>query len=467
MNRLTTDNLHFTEQVKKQFGEAPDLYFRQVGKTTLVYLLGIVNEQRVGQEIIEKIESNQNLTASDLKETTQFDKIVQSILAGMIVIKHEGEERVLIANMSSSPHRSVENPETETTLRGPHEGFTELMEMNAALIRRRVQSEHLQMLVWHIGSVSTTEVRLVYLRGTAPQHVVDEMTRRLSNLTLDSVLGSGSIEEMIRDHPLSIFPTMQTTERPDVVSRALLNGKVAVLTANTPFALMVPFQFWSAFIAIEDYYINFFSATFLRLIRAAFIGLSILLPSLYVAITTFHLEMLPTNLLLSFTAQRETSPFPAIVEAIIMEITFEALREAAVRLPRTISQTVSIVGALVIGQAIVQAGIISTPMVIVVSLTGIASLTFPVYDMTYPFRILRFGLLLLAGSFGLFGIVIGLIFIAIYLTGLESAGIPYLSPLAPVNLKDFNDFIFRAPTWLLENNKNKRSSNSSVKEPKS
>ncbi len=255
---------------------------------------------------------------------------------------------------------------------------------------------------------------------------------------------------MIQNQPYSLFPTVQFTERPDVVVGSLLEGRVSILVDNTPFALIAPFQFWTALQASEDYYNNYIYGTFVRLVRAIFIIMALLMPSLYVAITTYHQEMLPTNLLFSVAAAREATPFPALVEAILMEITFEALREAGVRLPRPVGQAVSIVGALVIGQAAVQAGIVSAPMVIVVSLTGIASFTIPRFNMSFAIRILRFPIIFLAGSFGLFGIVFGLLLLGIHLTGIRTLGVPYLTPLAPFTSSGIKDVLVRAPIWKMK-----------------
>lgn len=441
-------------EIKQRFGHAPDLQFRRMPSCLIVYLESLVDEQRLEREIISPIASrkacnSETITIDNLQETEDFEFALNSLLKGMVVIAQEGIARFLMANAILMPQRSIGLPQTENVLQGPHEGLTELMSTNVALIRRRLPSEKLRMKVFQIGNIVQTEVRLLFLEGITPDHIVEELTKRLSAIKIDSVIESNTIDELIKDHPRSIFPTMQITERPDIVTASLLVGKIVILTNNSPYALIAPFTFWTAFQSAEDYYINYNSATFLRLIRTIFISLSLFLPSLYVAITTFHPEMLPLNLLSSFTAMREASPFPAVIEAFFMEVTFEALREAAIRLPKLISQTVSIVGGLVIGQAIVQANIISTPMIIVVSITGIASLTIPRYPMTYPIRILRFMLLLLAGTFGLFGILFGSMIIGIYLTGLTSVGMPYLAPISPFQFSVFRDILVRAPHWIL------------------
>lgn len=440
----------FAEDLKQTFGSMPDLIFRSAGSSIIVYISGLVDQQRIEREIIDPMSTRQvaegiTVKTPSIEQTTDYQKTVQALLSGMAAVAICGREQVILANVSAVPHRSVTKPETETVIHGPREGFVEHIETNVALIRRILNSEKLRMKKWNLGSVTQTEVRLAYLDGVAPNKLVSEISNRISSVRLEGIIDSNYITENIKDRPLSIFPTLQTTERPDVVADALLKGKVAVIINNSPFALILPVTFWNAFQSIEDYYLLYSSATFLRVIRALYIISALFLPSLYVAISTFHVEMIPTELLLSIAVSRESSPFPALVEALIMESVFEALREAIVRLPTMLGQAVSVLGALVIGQAIVQAGIVSIPMIIVVSITGIASLMIPRYEMTFAIRILRILLLLLAGTFGLFGITLGLFFTQTYLTGISSAGMPYMSPIAPLLRNGLKDFLIRKP----------------------
>lgn len=450
--RMSTweDQKQFAEQLSRTFGHVSDLVFRGAGRSLIVYLAGIVDEKRIEREIIRPLEANPDadgipVNSPAVKTTGDYEETVQALLSGAAAIAIVGRENVILANVASVPHRNINRPETETVVQGPREGLVEHLETNIALLRRMLKSDKLHIRTWKIGSVVKTDVRMLYLDGVASDELVTEIAKRISAVQLDAVIESNYLAENIKDRPFSLFPTVQSTERSDVVTEALVKGRVAVLVDNTPFALIFPFTFWNNFQAIEDYYINYSSATFLRAIRALFIILALLLPSLYVAITTYHVEMLPTDLLLSIAASRETSPFPAVVEALIMESIFEALREAIVRLPRILGQAVSVVGALVIGQSIVQAGIISIPMIIVVSVTGIASLMIPRYEMTFAIRIMRMILLVLAGSLGLYGVALGLFFTQAYLTGIQSAGTPYLTPIAPLVVRGLKDFLLRAP----------------------
>ncbi|GAA3330635.1 hypothetical protein GCM10020331_084000 [Ectobacillus funiculus] len=262
-----------------------------------------------------------------------------------------------------------------------------------------------------VGRLSNTNIVITYLDGVVEPSLVAEVRERLRRIDIDAILESGYIEELIGDNPFSVFPQVNNTERPDKVAANLLEGKIGILIDNTPFALIMPITFFYEMLqSSEDYYQHFMVSTVIRWLRFCMIGIALLLPSLYIAITTYHPEMLPTTLLLSVASGRETVPFPAFVEALIMEISFEGLREAGVRLPRTVGQAVSIVGALVIGQAAVQAGIVSATMVIVVSITGISSFIFPVFfSQGIAIRLLRFPMMICAATLGLYGILVAIL----------------------------------------------------------
>ncbi|MED4797818.1 spore germination protein, partial [Priestia megaterium] len=268
---------------------------------------------------------------------------------------------------------------SQTVVRGPRDSFTETLRTNTALIRRRIKSPKLWIESQQIGEFTKTDIALVYIDGIADEQVIQEVKERLSKIDIDGILESGYIEELIQDEDYTPFPTMHNTERPDSVAAGLLEGRIAILVDGTPFVLMVPALFIQFFQAAEDYYQRADISTLIRLMRYMAFFLALLTPSAYIALTTFHQEMLPFALLISIAAQREGVPFPAIIEAFIMEITFEILREAGVRLPRAVGSAISIVGALVLGEAAVQAGLVSPAMVIVVSITAISNFVSPVY----------------------------------------------------------------------------------------
>jgi spore germination protein KA len=390
--------------------------------------------------------------------------LYNSILSGETVILVEGHPYGLAANTTGGNKRAVEEPTSQSVVRGPREGFTESISTNISLIRRRIKTPNLWLETMTIGEVTNTTVGIMYIKGIVNDKIVDEARLRLARIEIDGILESGNIEELIQDETFTPFPTLYNTERPDVVASGLLEGRFAVLVDGTPFVLLAPVLFVQFYQSAEDYYQRAEFATLIRILRYAGFFISLLAPSMYIAITTFHQELLPSSLLISLAAQREGIPFPAFIEALLMEVTFEILREAGVRLPKTVGQAVSIVGALVIGQAAVEAGLVSPAMVIIVAITAIANFIIPSFNMGISVRILRFILMFFAATFGLFGITVGLIGMVQHLCSLRSFGVPYMSPMAPFNLADQKDTIFRLPQWGLFSRPRFISKNNNIRE---
>ncbi|WP_127496211.1 spore germination protein [Paenibacillus glycanilyticus] len=393
--------------------------------------------------------TEQSIAIGKLSEVSTIEQAGYSILEGSTVLVVDGSLRAIVMDTTGGKTRAVEEPSSQTVIRGPKSGFTENLRTNTSLIRRIIKSPDIRFDYKMIGRQTRTNVAVVYLEGIAEQEIVNEVHRRLDKIDIDGVLESGYVEEFIQDRAFTPFPLLQNTERPDAASAALLEGQVVVMVSGTPFVLIAPVTFAKFFQSSEDYYQRYDIATFLRIIRMASFFISMLLPSLYIAITTFHQEMLPTSLLISLAAQREGIPFPALLEAFLMEITFEILREAGVRMPRIIGPAISIVGALVLGQAAVQAGIISAAMVIVVSFTAIASFVIPAVNMGIAARLIRFVLMILAGTFGLFGIMSGLMILLAHLCGLRSFGKPYMMPFSPFVPSNLKDVLIRVPWWAM------------------
>ncbi|TXK84789.1 spore germination protein [Paenibacillus sp. N3.4] len=391
-----------------------------------------------------------SLTSSgEIKTVTDFHFLCDCLLAGETMILIDGYELGISVNTAGADKRSIEESSTQSVVRGPRDGFTETLGTNIALIRKRIKSPELWVETMNIGRVTQTTVALMYIHGIVNMKIVDEVRIRLSRIDIDGILESGNIEELIQDETLTLFPTIYNSERPDVISSGLLEGRVAILVDGTPFVLEAPALFVQFFQSSEDYYQRAEFATLIRILRYICFFISLMGPSLYIAITTFHQELLPSSLLFNLAAQREGIPFPAFVEAILMEVTFEILREAGVRLPKTVGQAVSIVGALVIGQAAVDAGLVSPAMVIVVAITAIANFVIPAFNMGISIRIMRFILMIFAATFGLFGITVGLIGMVQHLCSLRSFGVPYMAPMAPFVLIDQKDTILRLPQWSL------------------
>ena len=287
----------------------------------------------------------------------------------------------------------------------------------------------------------------MYISDLAKQEIVDEIRRRLNAIQIDGILESGYTEELIKDNRYSIFPTFLNSEKPDSVAAGLLEGKAAILVDGTPFVLTAPALFAEFFQASEDYYHQFYISTFVRIFRYIAFVFSIIVPSLYIALATFHQEMVPTPLLISMISEREGVPFPTTIEVFAMEVVFEILREAGIRMPRVIGSAVSIVGALVLGQAAVDAGLISAMIVIIVSITAISSFAIPNYSMGNAARLLRFILMFITSIFGLFGIFMSTIGLLLELCRLKSIGVPYMSPFAPKAKFASKDTILRFPLW--------------------
>lgn len=455
--------------------KSSDIVFRnfQVGKNQaglLIFVAGLTDKELIntdvlrpliqydnhsnqgdilGEDKIKEILQNQVITSAQLSEGKTHGEVVKSILAGDTAILIDGMDQAIFASLRAWDKRSVEEPQVEPVIRGPREGFTENLGTNTSMIRRRLKTSNLKTELIQVGRLSKTDIIIIYLAGISDNAVIEEVRSRINQIDIDAILDSGNIEELIEDNSWSIFPQCAYTERPDKLVSSLLEGQVGIMVDNTPFALIVPQTFFQMMQAPDDYYERSLVMTFVRLIRYLFLFVALLLPALYIALSTFHQGMIPTTLLLSMAASRENIPFPAFIEAMIMEIFFEGLREAGVRLPRPVGQTVSIVGALVIGQAAIQAGIVSAPMVITVSITGIASFTIPRFNQALAIRVLRFILMILASILGLYGVFMGFLVILIHMASLRSFGVPYLSPLAPFELSSLKDVFVRVPWWAM------------------
>ena len=381
------------------------------------------------------------------QEGCELNILYQDLLSGKTIFLINGYDKFLSINTSSTAGRAIDEPSTQSVIRGPKEGFTEKIDVNIALVRKRIKSTSLRVEDLTVGSTTNTQITLMYVNTIARKDIIDEIKRRLNKIQIDGILDSGNIEELIKDDRYSIFPEFLNSEKPDSVAAALLEGRVAILVDGTAFVLTAPALFVEFLQASEDYYHHFMISTLIRIIRYIAFFLTIFVPSLYISLVTFHQEMIPTPLLISIAAQREGIPFPAFVEALLMEMIFEILREAGVRMPRVIGQAISIVGALVLGQAAVEAGIISAVMVIIVSITAISSFAIPNYSMANAARVIRFALMLLAGLFGLYGIFMSIIVLVVHLCKLKSIGVPYMTPIAPKTKYALKDTIIRYPIW--------------------
>lgn len=393
------------------------------------------------------------LTACDKLKVALLRDMLDYLMTGCTILLIDGSEEALVINAKKWESRGVDEPETETIVRGPREGFTEDLRVNMTLLRRKIKNTDFCFEIMKIGEKTKTEVCIAYLKSIADPGLIKEIKARLQRIRTDAILESGYIEQFIEDAPYSIYPTIGNSEKPDKVAAKILEGRAAILVDGTPFVLTAPMLFIESLQTAEDYYSRTFFSSFIRMIRFISYIISIFSPAIYVALTVFHQELIPTKLLVSIAAGREPVPFPAVVEAGFMVVTFDILREAGVRLPRPVGSAVSIAGALVLGQSAVTAGLISPIMVIVVATTAISSFVVPA--QTDSASILRYIYLALAGLAGGFGIIMGLLVNLTYITSVRSFGTPYFSPIAPLVFSDLKDTFIRMPLWTL--NKRPRS----------
>lgn len=479
--RLTGNLKDTEEKIRDAFGNSPDLVLRQIrfGANPRIQILighldGMVDTAFLTNGVIRPISNgppdsayqslkaapqgeavytllkNQLLQISAVQEADSLETALELLGRGFAVLFVQGLPPCLACEVHGWAERDIDEPGTEASIRGSRQGFVENRRINTSMLRRQIVSPLLWLEELQVGAVTKTTITIAYIKGIANQGVVEEVRRRIQSIEVDAILESGYIEEYIEDAPYSPFPTILRTERPDKVAAALLEGKVAILTDGTPFVLVVPATFTNFLVATEDYYERYLTGSFTRLLRIVAFFISLTLPSFYVAVTTFHQEMLPTPLILSVAAQREGVPFVAIIEALFLEFSFELLREAGIRLPKVVGPAISIVGALILGEAAVRAGLVSSALVIVVAATAIASFISPIYSMAISVHLLRFPMILLAGSLGLFGVIMGLSAILIHLSALRSFGVPYFEPITPVIFPEWKDALVRVPLWAMD-----------------
>lgn len=451
--------------LKDLFKGNSDIIFRKFnfGKwsAALVYIDGMADKALLddftmeplmgsGDSIKDVKEFKDNILAmTDLTEIKKLSDGINAALGGDTLMLVSGLNVAYTLASRSWPARGTGEPSGETVVRGSRDGFVETIRFNTALVRRRIRDTRLKVEAVRIGVRSKTDVAILYIDDIVNKEVYKEVMSRIKDINIDAILDSAYVEQLIEDDKWSLFPQIQSTERPDVVSAALYEGKIAIMVDNSPFVLIVPATLPTFFQTPDDYYTKWMVASILRLLRFISSIFSILLPSLYIAITSFHTSIVPTRLAYAMAASREGVPFPAYVEVIIMEISLALLIEAIIRLPKPIGSTIGLVGGLIIGQAAVSAGIVSLLMLIIIALTTITTYMTPNYEMTLCIRVLRISLIIAATIAGLFGIVIGMLLILMHLIRLKSFGISYLAPIVNSNSWDYKDLFTRLPIqWL-------------------
>jgi spore germination protein KA len=432
-------------------------------KCCIIFSDGMIDDSIISRNIINPIiegtllkgEKNtldilqyQVIASSNVQKTSDINKILESLFSGYTVLFTEGFAEALLISTKGWQARSIDEPEGEKVLRGPREGFTESIITNLSMIRRKLKTPDLKFKFRTIGIRTRTRVCICYIDSIANKNILNELEKRLDDIEIDGILDSGYIQEIIKDSPFSPFKTIGNTEKPDVVAGKILEGRIAIIVDGSPIALTLPFLFIEYLQSSEDYYSNYYFASLNRILRIIGGMLTVLFPAFYVALVTFQQEMIPTPLILSISSSRQGVPFPTAVEVIVLLLIFEILRETETRMPAYVGQALSIVGALVLGQAAVQAKFVSAPVVIIVAVAGITGLMIP--KLKGPVILLRYLFILLASLLGMYGIMFGIMGLFIYLFAMRSFGIPYMLYLSSLNFQDIKDTAIRAPRWYME-----------------
>ena len=382
----------------------------------------------ISPEDIQEFVRHNSLGIADVKKLENLDESIDAMLAGNAVFFIDGYDKAMKISSKGYPSTGVMEAESEKVLRGSREGFSDSVKSNSALIRKRLRDTRLKVEEYKIGVRSHTLTQVLYMDDLVHEGLLEEVKGRLEEFQIDGILDSGMLEQLTEDVWYSPFPQYQTTERPDRAVQEILKGKVVILCDNSPEALILPGNFSSFMESSEDWYHRFEMASFLRILRYLAVIMATVLPGLYLAVIRFHTQILPSALILSFAEAREGVPFSSVVELIFLELAFELIREAGVRVPGSLGNAIGIVGGLVIGQAAVEANLVSPIVVMIVALTALGSMTVPNEEFAAAFRLVKYGFLILGGYLGIYGIVLGVYLVIGHLAGLISFGIPYLVP---------------------------------------
>nr|WP_163100431.1 spore germination protein [Peribacillus alkalitolerans] len=465
---LTGDFSENLSLIKKEIGHNSDVNFREFKmgeenrQMAIVFIDGLSDTEMINTHIISDLIRatphedlrnyilNKGISICEIREIFELRQLTSGILFGSVGLLVDGLPGAFLLGEAITKTRSIDEPASEALVRGPRVGFIENLSDNTAILRRHGKDQNLSIISYELGERSKKEVVIAYMTEIVNDKLLEEVKTRLSKIKMDDILESGYIEQLIEDNFLSPFPQLQNTERPDRVMSALMDGRVAILIDGSPFALIAPVTFHMLLQSPEDYYERWIVGTLIRILRYFSSFVSLLAPSLYIAFISFHQGLIPTKLTFSIAATREGVPFPPLIEALFMEVAIEVLREAGLRLPKPIGQSLGIVGGLVIGEAAVQAGIVSPIMVIVVAVTAISSFTLPQYNVGIAIRMLRFIGMLFASVFGLYGVVLFILLLCSHLVRLKSFGVPYLSPSVPYHPRDWKDLIVRLPISMMK-----------------
>ncbi|MCR8660585.1 spore germination protein [Paenibacillus endoradicis] len=472
------------ELLKEKVGHNSDVHFRDFHikmlnrKATLIFVEGMQQSDFINKHILNPlmIEGSSHYIPSQVNiatyvkehllpvihvnEMESVQNLSQMILFGYTVLLIEGMNTALMVGIPDAPSRSVAEPVSDALIRGPRIGFTEVLSENTALLRRHGLNDNLVINADYVGSKSQKTMVIAYMKDIANDELVNEVKERIAKLDYDYFAESGYLEQLLEDNIFSPFQQFQNTERPDKVIAALLEGRVAILLDGTPFALIAPASFMMLFQSPEDYYQRWISGSFTRILRIGVAFLSLFAPALYISFISFNPGLIPTQLAMSIIESRQGVPFSSILEVLILEISIEILRESGIRLPKPIGPAMGIVGGLVVGEAAVRAGLVTPFLVIVVALTAISSFTIPEYSLGISIRLLRFVAMFFAAVLGLYGTIIFFLLLSTHMIHLRSFGLPYLSPISPLQAADNKDVFLRSPfTFMRDRPKSLKTKN--------
>lgn len=428
------------------------------GKTEgiVLYIETMIEASKIEERILQPLKEQASkkpedaLMVLDYEEALSKEEALKGLITGKTLLFIEGSQMCLLCGTQKNTLRTITEPLNEKVVRGAHDGFVENIETNIFFIRKRVESKGLTVEYMEKGNRASSLMAIIYEKDIANPELVKRMKQRLETIDVEMVFNSGQIEELIEDSTLSPFPQLLNTERPDRVAANLMEGRIAILNDGSPTCLLAPVSFFSFYQSPDDYTARSIAGSFYRIIRLFSFFFAILLPAFYISVVSFHSEIVPRDLILQLQGSVEQVPYPPLIEALFMELTIELIREAGIRLPSPIGQTIGIVGGLVIGDAVVGAGLVSNFTVIVVALTAISSYVVPSTEMNTAIRLLRFPFMIVASLFGFFGIVFAMMILLIHLCKLTSLGMPYFSPLAPLRWKDLKDTFVRRTWWKLK-----------------
>lgn len=429
----------------------------------LLFMDGMVDKNIINQFVLPQLMNAENfkdfneddildhivrnvISINQITKTGDINEIIMQVLNGVTGLFLDGNNQCLLIESKGFEKRSIDKPQTETVIRGSQEAFTENVKTNLSLLRRIIKNENLITEIVQVGQTNHANCAIVYLKGIANPELIKEVQKRVKNIDTDFIEGDGMLEQFIEDHPFMLLPQVINTERSDRAASFLMEGKVLLISEGTPFAIAVPVTFFHLLHTSEDSFLRWQYGTFLRFIRILGILISLLLPGLYIALTLYHHEMIPSQLLDSLLKAREPVPFPAILEIIMLELSFELIREGGIRVPGVIGNTLGIIGALILGQAAVSAGLVSPILIIVVAVTGIGSFVIPNYSLSLGIRILRFVITLSGALAGFYGVSLALLSVCLIACSMKSFGVPFFSPIAP-KTKPYQDSIIKLPIW--------------------